>query len=91
MTAAPIAWDYKQLLAALGIAVILQSLFLPCLCQIGLAKVDFAYILDALVLLRIGGAYIRHETGSGWRFYAGLLVTSPLWIQAAAWVVFGEI
>jgi hypothetical protein len=85
------AWNYKQLFAALGIALILQSLILPCLCSIGTAKVSFAYALDGLVLLRMGIAYIRRETGSGWKFYAWSLCTSPLWIQGIAYLVFGDV
>lgn len=84
-------WNYKQLFAALGIAFILQSLILPCLCSIGTAKISFAYALDGLLLLRMGIAYICRETGSGWRFYAWLLCTSALWIQGIAYLVFGDV
>lgn len=50
----------------------------------------FAYVLDALVLLRIGVAYIRKETGGGWKFYVWILCTSPLWIEGAAYLILGE-
>jgi hypothetical protein len=89
-TAVPGAWNYKQLLAAWGIAFILQSLILPCLCTIGTAKITFAYTFDALILLRIGVAYLRHETGGGWKFYAWLLCSSPLWIEGITYLVFGD-
>ena len=85
------AWNYRQLFAALGIGFILQSLFLPCLCSIGTAKTSFAYALDGLVLLRMGIAYFRRETGSGWKFYAWLLCTSPLWIQGIAYLMLGGV
>jgi len=88
---APGTWNFKQLMGALGIAVILQSLFLPCLCDVGTAKIVLAYALDALILLRTGVAYMRRETGSGWKFYAWLLCTSPLWIQGMALLIFGEL
>ena len=50
----------------------------------------FAYSLDGLVLLRMGIAFIRRETGGGWKFYAWLLCTSPLWIEGVAYLVFGD-
>ena len=84
-------WNYKNLLAAWGIAFILQSLFLPCLCDIGTAKILFAYTFDALVLLRIGVACFLRETGVGWKFYAWLLCSSPLWIEGIAYLVFGKV
>lgn len=89
--AAPNAWNFKQLLAAWGIAFILQSLFLPCLCDIGTAKILFADTLDALILFRVGMAFVRRETGGGWKLYAWLLCTSPLWIQGIAYLIFGDI
>ena len=88
--AVPGAWNYKQLFAALGIAFILQSLFLPCLCSIGTAKMVFAYSLDGLVLLRMGIAFLRREAGGGWKFYAWLLCTSPLWIEGVTYLIFGD-
>jgi hypothetical protein len=83
------AWNYEHLIVALVIAFILQSLFLPCLCQIGEAKTNFALVLDGLVLLRSGVARLRRETGSGWVFYVVLLYSSPLWIHLAALIVLG--
>jgi len=83
-------WNHKQLLVALAIAFILQSLLLPCLCSIGTAKMKLAYALDGLVLLRIGVSYMRRGAGGGWKFYAILLYTSPVWIQGIAYIVFGD-
>jgi hypothetical protein len=80
------AWNYQQLFAVLSIAFVLQSIFLPCLCSIGTAKIAFAYGLDGLVLLRIGLAHLRRETGGGWKFYAWLLGTSPLWIEGIGYL-----
>ena len=84
-------WKFKKLAVACAIAFVLQSLFLPCLCDIGTAKIVFAYVLDATVLARMGVAYVRRETGGGWKFYAWLLCTSPLWIEGIAYLVFGEV
>ena len=87
----PQSWNYQHLAAALFIGLILQSLFLPCLCQIGTAKSAFGLVFDALVMLRMVGAFFRHEAGGGWKFYAWLCLTSPAWITAIAWMVFGKI
>jgi hypothetical protein len=83
------SWDYRHVLAALFISFVAQSLFLPCLCQIGEAKMNFALILDGLVLLRIGIARLLREIGRGWVFYAALLYLSPLWIHLAFLAVLG--
>ena len=83
-------WNFKELLAAWGIAVILQLLILPCLCGIGTAKISFAIALDLLILARIGIAFRRRETGGGWKFYAWVLCTSPLWIELIANLVLGD-
>ena len=90
-SAVPSAWNFKHLLAAWFIALVLQSLFLPCLCDIGTAKITFAYILDLLILFRIGIAYVFHENGGGWKFYAWLLWTSTLWIEGISYLIFGDI
>jgi hypothetical protein len=87
----PGAWNYKHLFAALGIAAVLQSIFLPCLCDIGTAKSVFAFCFDTLILLRIGAAWHMSETGGGWKFYAWLIWKSPLWIEGVAYVVFGDV
>lgn len=83
------AWNYEHLIVALVIACILQSLFLPCLCGIGEAKMKFALAFDGLVLLRIGMAKLLKETGKGWVFYVALLYSSPAWIHLVALIVLG--
>ena len=82
-------WNYEQLTAALIISFLLQSLFLPCLCDIGTAKIMFAYVLDVLILLRIGVAYFCREKCGGWKFYVWLLYTSPIWINGVAYMLTG--
>ena len=89
--ATPTICNYKQLSAALIIAVLLPSLLLPCLRDIGIAKVFFAYTLDGVVFLRACIAYLYRETGNGWKFYAWLLLTSSLWIHGIAYLVFGGV
>jgi hypothetical protein len=88
--AAPGHWNFKRLLIVFGIALLAQALFLPCLCDSGTAKIRFALVLDLLVVMRAGIAYLARERGSVWKFYAWLIGTSPVWIQAIAYVVFGE-
>ena len=84
------AWNYEHLIVALVIACIAQNLWLSCLCQIGMAKMNFALVFDGLVLLRIGMARLLKETGKGWVFYAALLYTSPFWIDLVALIVLGR-
>ncbi len=84
-------WNFQRLIAALIITALLQSVSLPCLCDIGTAKITFAYELDALILLRISVAFFGRETGGGWKFYVWLLYTSPLWINGIAYLFFGDI
>ena len=83
-------WNFRRLTIMFVIALVLQMIILPCLCDIGTAKLKFAFILDVLAAVRAGIAYLRRERGTGWKAYAWLLVTSALWIEALALIVFGE-
>ena len=86
----PPLWNFHQLSAALVIGFVLQSIFLPCLCSIGTAKMTLAWCIDALVLARMLIAYFRHERGRGWVFYTVLCYTSFAWIEAGAYLILGE-
>ena len=79
-------WNYAQLLLALIVAFVLESMLLPCLCNIGTAKMQVAFVFLALVVVRIAVARIIREKGKGWVFYTILIYSSPLWIEAASWV-----
>ena len=83
-------WNSKHLAAALAVGVLSQLLFLPCLCQIGTAKITFAFVFDALVVARWWVANRRHETGRGWIVYAILCYTSAGWIEGIAYLIWGE-
>ena len=83
-------WNFRHLGAALFIGFVLQQLALPCLCNIGTAKIKFALCFDALVLLRMMIAYSGRETGRGWIFYAVLCYTSPAWIEGLTYLVLGD-
>ena len=72
------------------LAFLLQSLFVPCLCAIGTAKMKFAVIIDVLILIRIITAHIRKEKDKGWIFYTVLLLSSPIWIHILSWIVNGH-
>src|SRR5690242_4264725 len=82
-------WNFKHVLAALVVGFVLQSLWLPCLCDIGTAKITFACAFDALVLIRVLVARACHETGKGRLFYVVLCYTSPAWIEGVAYLVLG--
>lgn len=74
-------WNYDQLILAFFFAFLAQMLFLPCLCDIGEAKVHFALIFDGLIVLRLIVARLLKQKDRGWIFYAILLYSSPLWIE----------
>ncbi|MHB9022938.1 MAG: hypothetical protein ACYC7E_02000 [Armatimonadota bacterium] len=73
-------WNFKSLLLAFIISLVLQQLFLPCMCYEGSVKLEFAMWFDAFVLLRILVAWVFKERGRSWLFYAVVLYTSPIWI-----------
>ena len=82
-------WNYAQLALALVVAFVLDAMLLPCMCNIGTAKMQVALVFLALVVLRIVIARLMREKGKGWIFYLVLLYSSPLWIEIAGWWVFG--
>ena len=84
------AWNFKHLVVALFAGFVLQSLLLPCLCDIGTAKIVFAYAFDGLILFRIFVARACREKGKGWLFYVILCYTSPAWIEGAAYILLGR-
>lgn len=86
---APAGWDYKVLICAYLFSVFLQMMFLPCLCHIGEAKMEFAFLFDGFVLLRIIVAKIINEKNKGWQFYAILMLTSIVWIEVLVGIIAG--
>ena len=74
-------WNFGFLIYTLVFAFIAQSIFLPCLCMEGTVKMQFAIMLDGLVVLRTFLAWLLKEKNKGWIFYAALLYSSPLWIN----------
>jgi hypothetical protein len=86
----PLRWNFRHLGAALFIGFVFQSLVLPCLCEIGTAKIKFALCFDTLVFLRMMIAYFGRESGRGWIFYAVLCYTSPAWIEGITYLVLGD-
>ena len=83
------SWHYGHVAAALLIAFIVQGLVLPCLCELGVAKMTLAIAVDVLILFRVAVARITDEKGRGWLFYCGLLYASPLWIEIVSRLVIG--
>jgi hypothetical protein len=83
-------WNFKRLGIVFGVAIVLQALFLPCLCEAGAAKMRLALAVDLLVVIRLAMAYLVGEKGSGRKFYAWLLGTSPVWVNVVAFLIFGE-
>jgi hypothetical protein len=70
----------------LCVAILLQSIVLPCLCYAGTLKLSVALMVDALVLARVVLAKARHERGRGWVFYAAL----PFLVVPVLLIAFGH-
>ncbi len=87
--ATPARWNFKHVWLAWAVGVAVQGLFLPCLCNIGIATMQFSFIFDGLMLVRILVAWHWEETGRGWVFYTWLCYTSPLWIEGLTWLILG--
>jgi hypothetical protein len=83
------SWNFWHLACAFLIGFLLQNLFLPCLCDIGTAKITLALVFDGLVAVRIFIAYLSREQGRGWIFYAATLYTSAGWITLLARLILG--
>lgn len=88
--AIPAGWDFRHMAVALFVGITLQGVILPCLCQIGTAKMMFAVVFDLLIFARTLVAYRRKETGRGWIVYAVLCCTSAGWIEGLAFLILGE-
>ena len=70
------SWNFLHLFIALTIAIILQSIFLPCLCWEGTVNLIIALVFDVLIVTRIVIAYLLHEKNKGWIFYCILCYLS---------------
>ena len=82
-------WNFRHLVCAYILGFILQGMFVPCLCNIGEAKMTYTFVLDVLVALRILVAFLIRERGRGWIFYAVLMYTSAGWIEIVSRIVLG--
>jgi len=79
-------WRFGHVWCAFIVTILLQSLFLSCLCIEGAVKGMIALAFDTLVVIRVAIAWARNETGRGWLFYAILLYTSAFWIEGVVWI-----
>lgn len=70
--------------SAVALIFVLQSLFLPCLCAKGTAKMAIGIGVDLLVLGRVLLAKLRKETNRDWIVYLILAASSVIWISAVA-------
>ena len=83
------SWNFRHLAAAFLIGLLLQSIFLPCLCDIGTAKTALALVFDGLVAVRVLVARLTREQGRGWIFYSVMLYTSVGWVTVLARLILG--
>lgn len=86
----PQRWPLWPTIGVVCAAVVLQQLFLNCLCWQGAAKTNFAGIVDLLIAIRLLAGWLFRETGRGWVYYYVVLLTSPLWAHLAFWYVIGR-
>lgn len=77
------AWPLGVILATLVFIFLLQSIFLPCLCDKGTAKMTGALVVDGLILTRVVIAKLRKEANRDWILYLALSASSLLWIPWA--------
>lgn len=81
---APARWPIPYCLMFLAIAFVLQMALLPCLCNRGTMKLNFALLLDAMFLGRLILARWLGETSRGWIVYVVILMSSCIWIEFLA-------
>jgi len=81
-------WNYALLILALLISFVMQSYYLPCLCNQGNMKISLALYFDLFIIARMLFALNRKEKGGGWLLYMILLYTSPLWITLLVSLMF---
>jgi len=82
-------WNYTAMLVSLLIAMVLQSILLPCLCYAGTVNGCIAGAVDLCVVLRLIVARMRRERGKAWVFYALLpfLIVPVLLLGQHFWVL----
>ncbi len=72
-----------MILSLLMLIFLLQSIFLPCLCDRGTAKMILAFVVHALILVRVLIARLHRETNRDWIFYLAMGTSSLVWIPLA--------
>lgn len=82
-------WHFGYVAAALLVGMVLQIIWLPCLCSIGKAKRAFAGMVDVLIILRILMAYFTKEESNGWKAHSILALSSFAWIDVVSRIMFG--
>jgi hypothetical protein len=80
-------WNYPQLCLAFAVGVILQGFLLPSLNDLGSLRGGVAFVLDALILIRVLFAAYRRETGTLWKTYVALCYVSPFLIYVLGWLL----
>ena len=76
-----VGWPLTVCGSILFISLLLQALFLPCLCARGAAKMNAAFLFDLAFILRFILARLLHQTDRGWIFYGVILLSSFIWID----------
>ncbi len=73
-------WPVGTGVAGLFLVFVLQTMFLSCLCDRGVAKMKMGVAVDGIILARFVIAWIRQETGRGWMIYLFIGLSTVVWI-----------
>ena len=74
-------WNFTHLFLAWMVGILLQSIFLPCLCYEGTIKMYVALMFDLAVVLRGLVAWLLKEKNNTWIMYVVLCYSSFIWID----------
>ncbi|MBI9018576.1 MAG: hypothetical protein JEZ07_15090 [Phycisphaerae bacterium] len=79
-------WNWPAVVSCFVVGLVIQATMLPCMCRIGQIKMTVALMIDLLVVIRLGTAYLRREKGKGWVFYSILCILSGLIVELGSMV-----
>ena len=77
-----VEWPYRLMFLLVFFTLVAHFMFMPCLCRMGMIKLQAGLYLDILVLLRVLVARIFKTKGIGWYTYPILLLASLFVIPA---------
>jgi hypothetical protein len=79
-------WNYYQVMWVFIVTILCQNIFLPEFSCYGEVKLKIAFMIDAMILVRVIAAYFLREKGRGWIVYCVLLYLSTPFIELYAYI-----